>query len=107
MSQRLQHSYKCGNLAYNVAHCYKTLNDIRAFCYMQLNNVRIRPNLLALKLSKSNVVHAAAAAAGAYVFCQENTPKCLLAAKTKQLFLSCSLLTYVTTTVGSKQCVDS
>ena len=71
---------------------------------MQLNNVRIRPDLLALKLSKSNVVHAAAA--GAYVFCQEEYPYISSNyTETKQLFISS--IVYLTSTVGSKQCVDS
>ena len=47
----------------DVVHCYKTPGDIRACCYMQFNNVRIRPDLIALKWSKSNVVLAAAAGA--------------------------------------------
>ena len=76
----------------DVVHCYKTLSDICARCYMQLNNVRIRPDLLALKLSKSNVVHAAAAAGACFSVVNKNTPTYLLTAKTKQLFLSSSLL---------------
>ena len=58
---------------------------------MQLNNVRIRPDLLALKLSKSNVAHTAATGA-CFSVVNKNTPTYLLTAKTKQLFLSSSLL---------------
>ena len=63
-----------------------------------LNHVRIRLDLFAVKLSKSNVAIVCAAAAGAYILCQVFN---LLTAETKQFFPVVNLTT--TANVNSAQ----